>query len=320
MTPLPITRLAALTAALTLGLCAAAFAEPVLKSDITVNSEIVTVSDMFEDAGTYAEEALFRAPLPGTAGQVSLEAVRLAANKVGLNHFDAAGNLDVRVARAGILVDQDLINETIAAQLRANGSLPEGTKVDAELSQSLGDYYAAPGENPVSIEQFRYLPSTSNFSGRFKLAGQSQPLSLNGRLFFTVDAPHLTHSLAAGSVIAPDDIEMRPISVQLADAAGVPALDDIIGKQVTRQMREGILVRTADVDDPVIVARNDVVTLFLRSGPMTLTVKGQALNDAGRGDSVSVLNLASNRIVRGIAVDDGTVEVQPPATAIAALQ
>ena len=92
------------------------------------------------------------------------------------------------------------------------------------------------------------------------------------------------------------------------------------GKQVTRQMREGILVRTADVDDPVIVARNDIITLFLRSGPMTLTVKGQALNDAGRGDSVSVLNLTSNRIVRGIAVDDGTVQVETPATAVAALQ
>ena len=308
----------ALATALSVVMVAPALAEPVLKSDIRVDSEIVTVSDMFDDAGPYAEEALFRAPAPGTAGEVSLEAIRIAANKIGLTQFDAAGSLNVRVARDGVLIGEDMINQAIAAHLRQAGSLPAGTHVDAELSESLKSTYAAPGADPLEIEQFRYLPGNSNFSVRFKLAGQTQPLNLNGRLFFTVDAPHLTHSLSAGSVIEPADIEMRPISVQLADAAGVPELQDLIGKQVTRQMREGILVRTADVDDPVIVARNDIITLFLRSGPMTLTVKGQALNDAGRGDSVSVLNLASNRIVRGIAVDDGTVEVQPPATAIAA--
>ncbi|MHB1110696.1 MAG: flagellar basal body P-ring formation chaperone FlgA, partial [Devosia sp.] len=60
-----------------------ASAAPVLRADITVISEIVTVGDMFEDAGALAEKALFRAPLPGTTGMVSLDAVRQAAALVG---------------------------------------------------------------------------------------------------------------------------------------------------------------------------------------------------------------------------------------------
>ena len=50
----------------------AAQAAPVLRSEVTVNHPVVTVGDMFDDAGAAAEEALFRAPLPGTSGLVGL--------------------------------------------------------------------------------------------------------------------------------------------------------------------------------------------------------------------------------------------------------
>ncbi len=56
-------------------------AAPVLKAEVSINRPIVTVGDMFDDAGLLAERGLFRAPAPGTTGIVSLEAVRAAAAK-----------------------------------------------------------------------------------------------------------------------------------------------------------------------------------------------------------------------------------------------
>ena len=49
-----------------------ALAVPTLKGDITVNKAIVTIGDMFEDAGTLAETGIFMAPAPGTTGIVPL--------------------------------------------------------------------------------------------------------------------------------------------------------------------------------------------------------------------------------------------------------
>ena len=46
----------------------AVIAAPVLRADITVSAPVVTVGDMFEDAGVLAEQPLFRSPLPGTTG------------------------------------------------------------------------------------------------------------------------------------------------------------------------------------------------------------------------------------------------------------
>ena len=56
-----------------------ALAAPVLKGEVSVNHPVITVGDMFDDAGSLAEKALFRAPAPGTTGTVSLEAVHTAA-------------------------------------------------------------------------------------------------------------------------------------------------------------------------------------------------------------------------------------------------
>src|SRR5690554_1872544 len=80
-----------------------AWAAPVLRADIIVSAPVVTVGDMFEDAGVLAELPLFRAPLPGTTGNVDLNAVRSATARVGLTSFEANGLVQVRVSRDAVV-------------------------------------------------------------------------------------------------------------------------------------------------------------------------------------------------------------------------
>ena len=93
-----------------------AMAAPTLKADVLVSTAIVTVGDMFDGAGLQAEQAMFRAPAPGTAGTVSIEAIRAAALKAGLTEFDAEGIDKVRVARQGTAIDETILTDLIAAQ------------------------------------------------------------------------------------------------------------------------------------------------------------------------------------------------------------
>src|SRR5436190_1002376 len=83
----------------------AALAVPTLKGEITVNKAIVTIGDMFDDAGSFAETGIFMAPAPGTTGIVPLADVERAAKLVGLAEFENVGFTRVRVARASTLVD-----------------------------------------------------------------------------------------------------------------------------------------------------------------------------------------------------------------------
>src|ERR1700749_4496880 len=108
-----------LTLAITLGLLSttAAFAQPSLKGDITVNTDIVTVGDMFDNPGELAETAIFRAPSPGTTGIVPLAEVARAAKLIGLTDFDNVGSPRVRVLRASTTVDAALLDKLIDANL-----------------------------------------------------------------------------------------------------------------------------------------------------------------------------------------------------------
>ena len=80
-----------------------------------------------------------------------------------------------------------------------------------------------------------------------------------------------------------------------------------------------MLLRASDISPPLTVAKNDVVTIIYRRGPMTLTVKGQAITSASRGSSLQVLNLVSKRVISATAVAPGTVEVTMSPVSLAGL-
>lgn len=294
-------------------------AAPVLRDTVTVNSRIVTVGDMFEGAGALAETALFRAPAPGTAGQVGLAAIRNATLRVGLADFENPGLDQVLVSRVGTPVTENDLNTLIAIELRTRNLLPRSMSVRMNIGSQLPMLNAAASDVPVRLTDLRYLSGSTYFSARFELDGVAEPLVLSGNLQFSIEAPHLTRPLSEGAVISADDITMRPVAVGFADSTGTLAFEDVVGKQTVRRLREGIIVRPADVSNPLVIARNDEVTLLLQAGVMTLTVRGQALNDASRGDTISVLNLVSNRVVRGIAINPGTVEISQSNPTLASL-
>ena len=80
-----------------------------------------------------------------------------------------------------------------------------------------------------------------------------------------------------------------------------------------------MVLKVSDVGDPELVARNDQVTVYLHSGPLTLTIKGTAMNAASLGQPVAVMNATSKKIIRGLARADGAVEVSAGPTNVAGL-
>lgn len=296
-----------------------ALAAPVLKASVTVNTPIVTVGDMFDDAGTMAELPLFRSPLPGTTGTVDLAAVRAAAARAGLLDYDPAGLSQVRVSRAAAVVDEAMLVSLISEDLRDRGILTGAMSAEVHLSAPLQPLSAAAGDEPARLETLRYLPGNGTFSARFVLDGIDRPLDLNGSIALKVEAPHLAAGLPAGTVLRPDHIVMRPVPVQQADANGVPALEQLVGMALNRQTREGMMLRATDVTVPLSIAKNDVVTIYFRQGPMTLTVKGQAVTGAAQGAPVQVRNLVSRRVITATAIAPGAVEVTSAPMTLAGL-
>ncbi|WDR03753.1 flagellar basal body P-ring formation chaperone FlgA [Devosia algicola] len=294
-------------------------AAPVLKPEVNVVSQVVTVGDMFDDAGVMAEAPLFRAPKPGTAGMVPLDAIKTAAARIGLKTFDAAGVVNVRVMRKSTVVDEQSLTKLIATNLTSKGILTTGMTAQTMFSNAITPINAEAVDAPATLVNLRYLPETGAFTARFMISGIATPLDLAGTIDLMIPAPHLAANLPAGTILSQQDIIMRPVPLKYAESTGFASLDQLVGKQLQRQSREGMLLKPADVATAQLIARNQFVTIYFHKGPMTLTVKGQALASAAPGEAVQVLNLMSNRVVSATATAPGAVEIASAPTNLAQL-
>ncbi len=294
-----------------------AFAAPVLKSAVSVNRPIVTVGDMFDDAGLLAETALFRAPAPGTTGMVSLEAVRDAATRAGLGDYVADGVMAVKVERRATVIDTTELTNLIEGDLSFRGLLPADAQVSARFDGGALSFNAEDVAVPVTLTSLRWQPGARAFAARFSIAGIDAPVDVTGMIELMVEVPHLASTLTAGSVLTPADIEMKKVPFDYADQSGIGAVEHLVGKELKRNGRAGLMLKAADVMERLTVRRNTQVTVLLKTGAMTLTVVGQSLADASAGQPVQVMNMVTKKILNGIAMADGTVAI---ATAAQKLQ
>lgn len=290
-------------------LATAACAMPLLRGDITVASSLVTIGDLFENAGLQAETAVFRAPAPGTTGTVTLDAIASAARNAGIEEFEAAGLQAIKVSRLGTMVDLALLTGLIEDDLIQRGILGQGMEMELSLDRPLPDLAAADPSDPVRLEILRYMPGSSSISARFQVSGVTQPLDVSGQIQLMIAAPHLARTLPEGAILSSDDVVMRLVPVAYAETAGFVIPQDIVGMQLQRQTRAGVMLRPADVASPRIIGRNENVTVIYQQGALTLTTTGKALNSASLSEPVSVLNTMSNKVLQGRATGSGTVTI-----------
>ncbi len=286
-----------------------AYAAPLLKSTIKVSSAIVTVGDMFDNAGINAERALFRSPAPGTTGSVDIKAIRLATSKAGIKDFENNGLSFVSVERLGVLINVEQISSFIISEFQNRGIIEQGVIAEANITSYLSPFYATSSQNPIVLSELTYTPSSGRFIAKFKISGQENTREYHGKLSLKIEMPHLISSLSSGTIISQGDIEMRVVSYNFAKSTGLISKEQIVGMQLKRPTRSGMMLRPSDITKPETVKRSAMVTIYYKKGPLTLTANGQALNSAATGEMVSVLNVKSKNIVQGIATYSGAVEI-----------
>jgi flagella basal body P-ring formation protein FlgA len=120
----------------------------------------------------------------------------------------------------------------------------------------------------------------------------------------------LIRDVARGQRISDDD-------VGFSDKAGVApggrsAVSDMalaVGMEARRGLKAGQALQTADIKQPALIKKGEPVKLVYASPGLRLTVEGMAQNDAGKGESVRVLNSYSKRTIEAVAAAPGEARV-----------
>jgi len=138
----------------------------------------------------------------------------------------------------------------------------------------------------------------SGFSVFLLVAG----LALPGR----ADTVVATRPMRAGDRISEGDVTTKP--GVMAGALTQP--DDVLGKMTVRNLFSGQALFAADVREPSLVTRNQIVTLYFTSGTLRITAVGRAMDEGPAGAMIRVLNLDSKKAITGTIMADGTVKVE----------
>jgi flagellar basal body P-ring formation protein FlgA len=106
--------------------------------------------------------------------------------------------------------------------------------------------------------------------------------------------------------------------VHLARLSGNSLTDaeQLVGRMAKRPLKAGQILRQSDVAVSPVIHKNDLIRLVVKTGQMTLSVQGKAMQDAAIGQTVRVMNVNSNRQLTGTVIDAGTVAIGFDAVAI----
>ncbi len=115
--------------------------------------------------------------------------------------------------------------------------------------------------------------------------------------------------IAAGTVIAAEQLERVEQAVRGASRGYMTDLGSVVGQVARRHIAAGAILRPQWFAAAHVVDRGQTVTLVARSAGIEIRSRGEALQAAGPSGLVKVRNLSSGRIIEGRAQADGTVLV-----------
>jgi flagella basal body P-ring formation protein FlgA len=301
-----------------------AIAVPVLRATVTVESDVVRIGDVIDNAGTSAQIAIYRAPDLGTTGSLPTTQVIAALQAHQVIGVDTRDIKAISVTRLSRNFEAKEIELAVAHMLEHRNGLGDAANLSLTFDRDIGDVRLEASSTgtlqPVSV---RYEPRNGRFDVSFEIANENNTpaakLRFTGSAIETVEAAVLTRNVERNDVLKSSDVvtERRPKAEVGGDAA---VRNRAVGMQMRRQLRAGQAIKVADLAKPDLVQRDDNVTLIYESTGLYLTVRGKAIDGGTEGDVVSVLNLQSKRTVSGVVIGRGQVAISvatprlPPAT------
>jgi len=293
-------------------------ATPVLRAQVTVESDIVRVGDMVENAGTASQIAIYRSPDLGTTGMLPTAQIisTLQAHQViGVDTRDIKSVAVTRLART--LESKEIVSQ-VAHAIEHRSGLGDAANLSLTFDRDVQDVRLEAWNNgslqPASV---RYEPRSGRFDVSFEIANDTNnnrtKLRFTGIAIEMLEAAILTRSVERGDVLKASDVvtERRPKAEVGSDAT---PRGHAVGMQMRKGLRAGQALRVADLGKPDLVQKDDNVTLIYEAAGIYLTARGKAIDNGTEGDTVTVLNLQSKRTITGTVVgrDQVTIAIAMP--------
>jgi flagella basal body P-ring formation protein FlgA len=293
---------------------------PALRAEANVAGSIVRVGDLVDNAGIVADAAIFRAPALGETGSVPIGQVLDALRAHSLVGLDAGSITEVTVTRASRAIPTHDIETLVATALGRDYGLGDPRDVSIVFDRALRTVHVESSVTAMPrVAQLRYDARTARFDASIDIPGASSAaLRLAGTAIATLEVVSLTRPLGRGDVIKIDDLAMQRVPKSRANGELVTDPDQAIGMAARNALTANRPLLTAELMKPELVQRGAGVTIYYQAPGVMLAVRGKASEGGAEGDMIDVVNVQSNRTLRGTVIGPGQVSVSSMAPRVLA--
>lgn len=296
--------------------CGTAFAQsaPVLRKQITVQTDILTIGDFFDHAGAVADTPLYRAPDLGKTGHVPSDDIIARAMQAGLEIPAPVKMANVVVHRESLAITASHLEDLVALHLAERTGVTDSRNLEIRFLQKPETQHADPSSvRPFSLSHLDWSERTGRFSALVSIQTglREDILTLSGVAKELIEVPTLAGGLRRGEILSKSDIITTRVARNALTGRVVQDIDGLIGMAAKRTLRSGGVLRETDFEPPILVSRGEKVTIVYRVKGMLLTAQGKASSPGARDDLITVVNLQSNRSIQATVVADGQVTVNP---------
>lgn len=280
----------------------------VLREQVEVYGDIVTLGDLFENAGDESGVAVFRSPELGTNGVVAAKRVAAAASQHGKQWNNPGGIRKVVVTRPGRLVTLDEIRGVLSKHVARDDE-----KWSVTFSRNAQPFYIDERiTGPFTIKRMNLQSVSGAFRAVVTVENAPYPVkdkTFTGRAFPSVKAIVPSRVIERGATLTKDDVQVVDLPRSRVSSSAIEDIEAAVGMAARQRLVIGRPIRRNDLEHPKLVKRNSLVTITYQVPGMLLKAKGRALADAARGQAVQVVNLQSKRTIEAQVTGTATVSV-----------
>jgi flagella basal body P-ring formation protein FlgA len=269
----------------------------------------ITAPDFFKEELTRID--LGKAPRAGRMKQLSGQRITASINAMGLNDYDINIQAPKRifVKRASQDIDPSYVEKALQqflakflskGQFKLNAFRVRGIEPypQGDLSLVFDQRDAPSGNDRLSVHAEVWVDGV-----------KQDRLTVTGRLSQMKPAVVAATRLERGQTITPADATLKEIDVFGRHKDVITSVDQVIGMMVTRRIDKGECITQKEFKQAPTIEKGAVIKLTAKKNRLSIITLGISKEDGYPGQPVTVQNLTSGKLVRGLVTSDGTVEV-----------
>ena len=289
-----------------------------LRDRIMVDDDVVRLGDLFQESLSDGDVAVAQAPKAGQTLTLDARFLQQVARAYRLDWKPSSKFQKIMIGRMSQRVTAPMVRDAIVVAVQER----MGSSTDLDIALDGGDLeldLPTDVENSVAVSAINFDPHSNRFAAILVAPADGPPViqrNVFGTVYEMAQIPVPKRLISAGDVIAADDLEWQAVHLSRLSGNSLTDAEQLVGRMAKRPLKAGQILRQSDVAVSPVIHKNDLIRLVVKTGQMTLSVQGKAMQDAAIGQTVRVVNVNSNRQLTGTVIDAGTVAIGFDAVAI----